>query len=170
MLAQRNNMIKHKPKIYNQDQCIEETVDVFTVFQFMIGNTDWSVKTGHNVKVISDSEDMVPVPIPYDFDYSGIINSHYAIPDPSLGIDNVRTRIFRGLCREPGKYEKIFDHFNEKKEELYEVYTKSDLLTEKEQKGFISYMGTFYKIINDAKKSKNQVLRACRIKSHEHKY
>ena len=39
--------------------------------------------------------------VPYDFDWSGVVNARYATPDPKLDVRNVRDRVFRGFCR-PG--------------------------------------------------------------------
>jgi hypothetical protein len=73
------------------------------VFQYLIGNTDWSLVPGtgddnccHNGQLIDmDSEILY---VPYDFDLSGLVNARYARPDPSLRIDRVTTRVYRGYC------------------------------------------------------------------------
>ena len=171
IMAQRNGkeMIKKGTKIFNQDQCVEETIDLFTVFQFFIANMDWGVTVGHNVKVLTNADKNELIPVPYDFDYSGIINAHYAKPPPGFGIDDVRSRKFRGLCREPGKYEKIFALFNDKRDELTKIYTESTFLPSKQLKPTLNFINTFYKIINDEKKSRNQILKSCPL-NHQHKY
>ncbi len=76
------------------------------LFQEMIGNLDWSMTVGtqgdqccHNSRLIGakDAEtDLVPVP--YDFDYSGLVNAPYAIPPEGIKVTSVRTRRYRGLC------------------------------------------------------------------------
>ena len=169
ILTERMQMTKHKRKIYHQDQCREEAIDLFTVFQYFIGNTDWSVSEKHNVKLISNAEDQVPIPIPYDFDNSGLVNAFYARPAPSLGIPDVRTRLFRGFCREPGTYEKTFALFNEKKEELIGLYDNVPDLNERELKSARGYMEKFFDTINHPKKSQNSFTKACRL-NHAHKY
>ena len=70
------------------------------VFQYMIGNTDWAVSALHNIVLIRDSTGVV-YPVPYDFDWSGVIWPPYAQPDPSLNIRTVRQRTFRAACRTP---------------------------------------------------------------------
>ena len=47
-----------------------------SVFQYMIGNFDWHITRLHNVKMFSDEENHFM--LPYDFDYSGFVNAHYA--------------------------------------------------------------------------------------------
>ncbi|MDH3374681.1 MAG: hypothetical protein OEM85_15045 [Gammaproteobacteria bacterium] len=73
------------------------------VFQYLIGNTDWGFVRAdsddsccHNGDLYErDSRVLV---VPYDFDLSGLVNARYAFPDPSLRIDRVRQRLYRGLC------------------------------------------------------------------------
>lgn len=76
------------------------------VFQYLIGNTDWSLVTAeaadtccHNVDLFA--RDGRTLPVPYDFDLSGLVHASYARPDPSLRIASVRTRRYRGYCIAP---------------------------------------------------------------------
>jgi hypothetical protein len=68
------------------------------LFQLMIGNTDWSVVYGHNVVVLERTSGP-PIAVPYDFDYSGLVDADYAVPSPKLRLRDVRQRLFRGFCR-----------------------------------------------------------------------
>ena len=38
------------------------------------------------------------IPIPYDFDFSGLVDAPYATPPDVLKIANVRQRFYRGYC------------------------------------------------------------------------
>ena len=168
IMAKRKGQIVRKDKIVNQDLCNEKVLNIMTVFQYMIGNVDWSIPGFHNIKLIAnDSISLRPIPIPYDFDYSGAISAHYAIAPESLSIENVRTRLFRGFCRQPGLYEEVFELFNEKKEEIYALYEKFGLLSEGNRKSTLKYFDQFYKTINDPKKAKLAFNGACRLK-HKH--
>ena len=46
-------------------------------FQFMIGNNDFSTYAPHNEKLMEVDGKIVP--IPYDFDLSGLVNASYAV-------------------------------------------------------------------------------------------
>ncbi|HMI46031.1 MAG TPA: hypothetical protein VK491_07685, partial [Gemmatimonadaceae bacterium] len=50
------------------------------VFQYMIGNTDFSVAGLHNVELLFKDDGTV-MPIAYDFDFAGAVNAKYAVPD-----------------------------------------------------------------------------------------
>ncbi len=167
-MAHRNGLVPREGTIPHQDYCNREVLNIMTVFQYMIGNTDWSVPALHNIKLIAEEpEGRLPFPIPYDFDYSGAIATTYAQPDASLNISTVRTRVFRGFCRSKDTYEPIFDLFNDKKEDIYDLYNNFEPLSEKERKAAIKYFDGFYKIINNSKKARQQFNRSCRV-AHVH--
>ncbi|MEO5972822.1 MAG: hypothetical protein ABIP91_05620, partial [Sphingomicrobium sp.] len=78
------------------------------LFQYMIGNLDWSMRAGpagepccHNSKLAgaSRSPTGMLVPIPYDFDFSGLVDAPYAEPPDQLHVSSVRNRLYRGYCR-----------------------------------------------------------------------
>src|SRR5688572_5243813 len=69
------------------------------VFQYFIGNTDWSISGLHNMELLSQLDGTV-IPIPWDYDFSGAINARYATTDPSLTISRVRDRLMVRLRSE----------------------------------------------------------------------
>jgi len=121
------------------------------IFEYMIGNTDWSVKADHNIKVIAPKKDSLarPYPIPYDFDYSGIVNAEYAVPEPQLGIANVLERLYRGYPRTMDELQATIEIFNQQKENIYALISNCKLLEDKYKKEMTWYLDDFYKIIND---------------------
>jgi hypothetical protein len=74
------------------------TLDLMMLFQYMIGNTDFSLFALHNVRLIVTPDRTMP-PVPYDFDISGLVRPPYGIPDKRLPIADVRERLYRGPCR-----------------------------------------------------------------------
>lgn len=85
--------------VEDDDESRPRTVDaealaVLAVFQFLIGNTDWSVAALHNIVAVVPPTG-TPVPVPYDFDYAGFVDTPYAVPAENLGTSSVRTRVFR---------------------------------------------------------------------------
>ncbi|MDB9883640.1 hypothetical protein OAC66_00890 [Cyclobacteriaceae bacterium] len=168
ILAERRGKIVSEKSVRNQDMCEHNALDLMILFEFMIGNTDWGVGAKHNMKLIADdSTNRLPIPVPYDFDYAGAIMTTYAQPAEALQITSVRQRLFRGLCRQPGSYEKIFQIYNDKKDDIYALYQNSSHVDDKFKKSTLKYFDQFYGIINDPKKAKRQVLEVCRAK-HNH--
>jgi hypothetical protein len=77
----------------------------YALFQHMLGNHDWSMRAGpagdeccHNAKLIGPLAQGSVTPIPYDFDFSGMVDPPYATPPAELHINSVRQRQFRGYC------------------------------------------------------------------------
>lgn len=50
------------------------------LFNYMVLNTDWNVFNLHNVECLQLTETKLQIPIPYDFDYSGLVGTAYATP------------------------------------------------------------------------------------------
>ena len=66
------------------------------LFNYMILNSDWNIFNLHNVECLKVEERPLPVPIPYDFDYSGLVDAHYAEPRAGLGLVSVREPVYLG--------------------------------------------------------------------------
>lgn len=138
------------------------TVDLLAVFEYMIGNTDWSIPGLHNVKLVAVEGQTAPIPVPYDFDWCGAINAPYAIPSENLGIKSVKTRVYRGFCKPEEEFERVFNVFREKKEEIYALYEGCDYLTDKKKSEVLKYIGEFYEILENPKKIKYEIYANCR--------
>ena len=82
----------------------------FFVFQYMIGNTDWSFGNQHNVKMLKTATGKV-VPIGYDFDYAGIVAAPYAIPHESLPIKSVKERYYKGIDCSTSEIQQLNEYF-----------------------------------------------------------
>jgi len=133
----------------------------FAVFQYMIGNTDWSVAGLHNVELITS--DSVHVPIAFDFDFSGAVNARYATVDPSLSIRRVRDRLYRGYCLPDAVFAPVFDLFKAQKDSIYALYRDpiGRLLKGDRAKETIEYFDEFYEVIQDKGQAKRAMLDRC---------
>lgn len=135
---------------------------LFGVFEYFIGNTDFSEAGLHNVELFFNSDGVV-MPIAYDFDFSGAVNARYATVDPSLSIPNVRQRLFRGYCTDAESYGKAFAVFNEKKPEIYALYNDSigKLMDRGTVKETLRYFDEFYDTINNQRAAKRSIIESC---------
>ena len=167
-VAQRLGGEETEMKLRHQDQCEMSSLDLMVMFQYMVGHTDWSASEQHNIKLIQSKTDGI-IPIPYDFDYTGVIDAPYAVPDPRLEITDVKTRLFRGYCRPVGTYEKVIIVFQDKKQAMYDLFTDFELLDPKQAQIIIKYYDKFYKVVDDPKKVKTQINQACPL-NHPHLY
>lgn len=120
------------------------------MFEYMIGNTDYSIYELHNMIIVTDAANITrPFPVPYDFDWSGLVSASYAVPYPEIGTKYVTERVYRGLKRPPEVVDRVIRRFNEKKEAIYEVFRDYPLLGDQERKKAINYLDEFYSIINN---------------------
>ena len=62
------------------------------------------------------------LPIAYDLDFSGLVGTRYATPDPRLGLRTVRERLYRGPCRTMEEYEPHLAVYREKEAEILALY------------------------------------------------
>lgn len=149
--------------IYNvnglhQDRTAYSHMNLLAIFQYMIGNTDWSVFRQHNIKIISIAPDDRPVAVPYDFDWCGLVSAEYAVPNPSLGTEDVTDRVFRGFHRNPEEHRMTVKVFIEKKADIYSLFENFELLDHKEKKRAIKYLDEFYDTLENPKRIKQEFI------------
>ena len=148
-LAKRIGSKSFEEIIYSQDTCTETSVDRLAMFQFMIGNTDWYINTKHNTDIFKNKEDGSLIPVPFDFDFAGVINTNYAIPSNEIPITKVKQRFFKGSCRDVEALEITIDLFNKNRQEIFSLYTEFKYLPKYIIKKSLKYYSKFYNIIND---------------------
>ncbi|RLD24466.1 MAG: hypothetical protein DRI71_02485 [Bacteroidetes bacterium] len=166
-LAERNGMTEFEGAIPNQEVCERTELDRLMFFQYLVGNLDWSVPKRHNFKLVADSLKPLPVAIPYDFDYTGLVNTSYAQVPPDIDAANVKVRVFRGLCRMEGGYDDALNHFQSIRSEIYALYSDSEYLSEKSKTTSIKYIDGFYKVLDNPKSFNQKIFKACRA-NHKH--
>jgi hypothetical protein len=139
----------------------QEAVGQMYLFQYLIGNEDWSPTHFHNIKLMRVGWEYFPVP--YDFDFSGLVDAPYATLPPDLAekIDSVRDRLYRGCCSEGIDYGALFAKFNGQREAILDLVGSQTLLTERNIGSALRYIEEFYEIINDARKAQRQIVNAC---------
>jgi hypothetical protein len=153
-LARRNGCRKKENATgFNSEATNRETMTMVALFEFLIGNTDWSVPNGHNTKLIFErnGENAMPHVVPYDFDYSGLVNAEYAVPAEIMGTEKVTERVYRGFPRTMEELQQKIAIFRDKKSAIYTTINGFTLLSEKTKKGMISYLEEFYSTVNDNK-------------------
>jgi hypothetical protein len=168
-MAERNGWDVLEVSTVIPSQMQQDALVVVEVFQFMIGNTDWDAFYGergsvccHNGLVIGSFRDFIVIPVPYDFDFCGLIWTRYATPNPRLPIRNVRQRLYRGICRPREELEAAFQLFEEKREAIYDLVRSVPDLDLERLGNTIGYLDEFYEIIGDPRKVEREMLNRCR--------
>lgn len=119
-------------------------LQVHALFQYMIGNTDWSVKMGRNLKLVEDKETGKFMVVPYDFDFSGLVNAKYAIPNSDYSLKTTRQRYFLGNMEAQESLQQAIAFFISQKSTLLDYVNHFELLAKKERKDIARYIKSFY--------------------------
>lgn len=116
-----------------------------SLFQYMIGNTDWSVGNSHNLKFMKLPGFAKLVPVPYDFDYAGLVNAVYAAPFHTLPIKKVTERLYRGNTFTEKDMEEILPSFEDKAGDLIQLLETCEYLDPRSKKHTVVYMQDFFR-------------------------
>lgn len=131
-----------------QKQIRPEVMDRMAIFQYMIGNTDWTVPVFHNNVLIISQGNLQGlgsgIAVPYDFDYSGLVDANYAVPSDQLNLPSVLDRRYLGICRSEETFISDLKEFADKKEDFYSVINEFEYLSPRIKKQMISYLDGFY--------------------------
>lgn len=165
LLAERIGGAITDQRIWSPDSCNHNSVNIFSLFQFMIGNTDWYIHTRHNVDIVKLRDDEL-VPIPFDFDCAGMINPPYATPSPRLPIIRVRDRFFKGSCHTENYYHDVIEIYNLKKIAIMSMLENADYLDKRSKKASIKYIEDFYEIINKPDEFSAYLNQTCDLANH----
>lgn len=149
VMAARNNCVEVEGGQYLTESTDREQMTIVSIFEYMIGNTDWSVPHYHNVKLMrpTDNKTSPPYVVPYDFNNAGVVNAPYALPQEELGIESVRERLYRGFPRKMEELEKAIAIFLAKKEEVWALVNNCEWLSNKYKREVTGYLEDFYKVI-----------------------
>ncbi len=147
ILCKRLNAIELKTRKVTQKSIRPDIMDRMAIFNYMVGNTDWSLPIRHNVVILSQPGSPRPdlgIAIAFDFDYSGMVNADYAVPFEGLGIETVRERRYLGICRTEEEFLNALKEFSGKQNDFYKVINEFSLLKEKSKKDITNYLKGFF--------------------------
>jgi hypothetical protein len=133
-----------------------------SLFEYLVGGTDWSMVALHNIVLYQNLTTGVVWPMAYDFDWTGIVWTSYAVPDYRLPIESVRDRLYRGACRTVEAWAPILARFQEKKPELYAVYDGVPGLDRTYVRQAREYLDQFFEVIGDPRRVKREIVDPCK--------
>jgi hypothetical protein len=138
------------------------------LYQLMIGNTDFSMIRGpqdddsccHNLILMEQGGQFLP--IPYDFDISGLVDPRHAVPAEGLPIKRVTQRLYRGFCRDPQILEASIAKFLANEAAIMQLVAEQPGLDDRRRKKATDFVGGFFEILKDPKKRKREIEDDCR--------
>ncbi len=162
-MAKRNHARLIKKNMERMQNTETDAFLKMAVFEYLIGNTDWSVEYQQNIRLLSTDSLSLPITVPYDFDLAGLVNAPYAQPAEELQMQSVRERRYRGYCiMDMKRFDEVVEYYNSLKKDIYAIYTNCPLIDAKYLKATIQYLDEFYSTINNPKKLQEEFGYPCR--------
>ncbi|MBL6668520.1 MAG: hypothetical protein CNC91_03195 [Flavobacteriales bacterium MED-G22] len=132
------------PKSLDAEGAIKDAM-----FQYFLGNTDFSMAYQHNGKLVQVGESVIP--IPYDFDMTGWVNPSYAVANTSLGLNSVEERVYRGYQREVSIIEKVRQHYLKLAPDFFDIIScyETEFDSPKEFEHIVKFTQSFFEILEN---------------------
>lgn len=169
LVANRHGLDKVDIEEARVSQLPSFETSVFMLFQYMIGNVDFSPLGSaegdccHNAKLIGNEETLDPLyAVPYDFDSAGWVDTSYAGAPEQLPIEDVRQRLFRGFCRHNDGLDEARALFLERREDLYGILDGETRLTPRNRRKAERYLDGFFETLVNERRFERMISGACR--------
>ena len=159
-VARRNGMVKPNtpdriPATYLEPRGSAR----FAVFSYMIGNLDWSMRAGpagggccHNGRLLAPRQsDVRMTPVPYDFDFSGLVDAPYAEAPDEVGVSSVRQRAYRGYCAHNADAAAVASEMSRRRGEILGLFGTIPGMDERTRGRATSYLDGFFKDVDSGR-------------------
>ncbi|MGN6590606.1 MAG: hypothetical protein ACTHKE_09975 [Sphingomicrobium sp.] len=162
-VAKRNGLTQaHMPSVIPVAQIDPETGARVAVFEYMISNYDWAMRAGpqgteccHNTRLAAAAPGGQVSPVPYDFDYSGLVDAPYSVQPEGIPIDSVRQRLYRGYCVHIAQARTIASQVAARRAEFLGSFASVPGLTPREQAKAADYLKGFFADVDSGKIFRN---------------
>lgn len=144
------------------------------LFEFMIGNLDWDFLAGpagvdccHNGRFLA-ARGATPanatsvVPVPYDWDYSGLIDAPYSGVPEGIPINRLTDRYFRGYCESSGEIAAVIEEYRARRAEMMAVINGEARLNPSFRAKSTRFLEGFFTLLDDPARVQSQIVRHCR--------
>ena len=169
-LAKRLDLEKIKVASNQFHQLDSATTALADLFQFLIANNDYSVLAAregdsccHNTEILALKDDAdVRFPVPYDFDFSGLVNAPYAAAPERLPIMSVRSRYYRGLCQPREVLDHAIAKIQSKRDEIKALFENTTELSANKRKRSLIFIDQYFDILNNPETLEEEIIGRCR--------
>src|SRR5690606_10383572 len=141
-------------------------VVLLSVFQYLLGNTDWSLVTAeededccHNILPVARPDGTL-LPVPYDFDVSGLVDPEYGAPPEQLRLRNLRERLYRGSCPDEGVRAATLARFQAEKATIHALFEHEHVRAEARRRSR-PFIDAFYRVIDHPRALRREILAVC---------
>jgi hypothetical protein len=156
-LAARNDMKEYEGPLQIRD--LEKRNEILlSLFQYMIGNTDWIVNMSKNLKMISDGTTYYA--IPYDFDYTLLVGTDYSMGGGKSFLTQPM-RDYKGLCYDLSDFNPVVEVIQDKRKDINKIIGKEKLLDYESKQHMKEFLNYFYYILKSEKRIAENILTKC---------
>ena len=142
------------------DKLDQGQLTLMALFNYMIINTDYSIPIMHNVVLVSRDYFEPPLPVPYDFDWSGLINIPYDSPYVAH-LSGSPERIYKGPCLSMRELEKILQEMESKRRQVFALFVEFPYLEEDKKARNIQDLNLFYILSGNRKLIRDAFIKGC---------
>ena len=143
----------------------------YAVFEYMISNLDWAMTAGpagedccHNARLMgpkgATGAPTGLIPVPYDFDYAGLVNAPYAVPPDGINVANVKVRRYRGFCAHNEEAKAFLAQIPTLRASLLAVLDGTPQLEDRTRRNAAGYLGDFFEEAGSPSKVAN-LMKVC---------
>ena len=99
--------------------------------------------------------------VPYDFDFSGLVDAPYAEPAEILGTRDVKERVYRGWCWDVD-WAAAAREFSDRRDEILEMVRSQTGMDEGTANDLARYLERGFDVIGSDGMRNREIERACR--------
>jgi hypothetical protein len=129
-------------RIIESEKFKTEYSQLVALFQYMIGNADWGLTYSKNIKYLEKDQKVWPVP--YDFDFAGLVGAPYMTPSSEYDLRTRFDRVYLGFERSTADLEATIRLFEAHREEIYDTVMELKMLKRSSREDMITYLDTFF--------------------------
>lgn len=118
-----------------------------SIFAAFAGHVDWSLSALHNVRLVRQQNGNL-LPVLYDLDFTGLVGTRYARPDPQLPIRSVKERLYRGPCKDPAELTQFLAPYREKKDAILALYKDTPGLDGRYRNDATAFLNQWFKMLD----------------------
>lgn len=135
---------QHPPQYFMD----KNSIITMALFQYLIGNDDWYVISHHNMTILKNNDTAEFLAIPYDFDWSKLVDASYTKPVGTADHQLRERRTYKGLCMTSEEFDWQKTHFNENRLEILSLVDQIPKLSNRDRNKTTKYIEQFYKTLN----------------------
>ena len=144
------------------------------LFEYMIGNLDWEFMAGtpgltccHNSRFIAarganaaTASDVVPVP--YDYDLSGLVDPPYGTPPEGFPIETLTERYYHGYCVTNPVMGEVIDEYRGHRAAMMALIEGEPHLNATYRAKAERFLDGFFAVLDDPGKVQREITQRCR--------